>query len=613
MKQRPFLLLLIALVYVAGFFLLDRWKTTLYYGDSNSYYLHVVSFFIYNDVGDYDRSISSLREVNPASPDPREDEFGIRLTDKGRRYIKYTLGVPVMEAPFFLLAHAYAKISPAYPANGWSKPYLLAVGLSTICYVLFGFFLLIGILNRHFPKGITTYAVLAIALATNLFYHATYVTMAHGFLFFDYCLLIYLSIKFYERPASWKALAIGALTGLITLTRVPELISVLIPLLWGVLSRQDLKERYRFFTRNYVYLLLAGAAFLVLFSPQVLYWHYVSGELIFNPYQGEGFNFLKPRIHKGWFHFANGWLIYTPIMAFSLIGLFFLKRSFPAPLLPILAFVGLHAYIHYSYYAWQYYPGLGSRPMVETYPLLAFGLAACWLFFTQKRWLCWIPIVAIAGFTWLNLFQTWQMKEGLIWSERGSWAFYYETFGARKPSLKALRAFDSNEIQPDSSKLAFAKTILAEGFEAYRHPAVDSSLSHQGNFSFLTQQEFDTLRHQAPLTGVQAVDWLRFGVYAYMRAEDRIRNRDLGPMLFVEWYDEKGVKKKSTHVRIPSYIGNDAYSIWSAGEPDQWGEAAFFARAPRKVNAGWHLKIFVKNPYRTRLHLDDLRVEVYGE
>lgn len=610
MKQRH-LLWLVALVYVSGFFLLDRWRTTLYYGDSNSYYLHLVSAFIYQDVGDYDRSINSLRTVNPDSPDPREDEYGIRLTKKGRRYIKYTLGVPLMEAPFFLVAHAFAGISPNYAADGWSPPYLLAVGLSTICYLLIGFYLLICLLNKHFPRKITVYVVLALALATNLFYHATYVTMAHGFLFFDYCLLLFLTVTFYESPKRWKALAVGGVIGLITLTRVPEVVSAFIPLLWGINRRKDFKDRIGFFTKNYRFLLLAAAAFLIVFSLQLVYWYYVSGQLIFNPYQGEGFNFLNPRIHKGWFDFSNGWLVYTPIMAFSLAGLFFLRRYFAAPFLPILVFVGLHAYIHYSYYAWTYFPGLGSRPMVETYPLLAFPLAACFLFFTNRKWLRWIPPFAIVAFTALNLFQTWQMKRGIIWTEHGSWAFYYETFGRLQFSRDALRAFDTHEIQPDSSGLKLVNTLAEEGFETFEHPLVDSSFAYRDKHAFLTDTKYMTLMDSVPLAGVQPGDWLRVSIHTHMRKNEKVWDRSRLAMLYLELYDEDHKKREAAYIRMASHIGNADHSIWSTGIPDQWGEAAFFIRVPRRMKPGWHFKIYIKNPFGQRLFLDELRVEQY--
>jgi len=226
-------------------------------------------------VGKYDKTIRTLRSVIPSSLDPGKGNYGIRSTEKGKKYIKYTLGVGVMETPFFLAAHAYAKLSNAYKADGWSLPYHFAIGFSIMFYVLIGFHLLIGILERYFTKTITALVVLAIAFATNLFYHATYVTMAHGFLFFDYCLLIYLTIRFYDTPNLQKALGIGAVIGLITLTRVPEVISVLIPLLWGVYNIRTLKERALFVTKYPKYL-LAFLSFLIVFSIQFVYWYYVS-------------------------------------------------------------------------------------------------------------------------------------------------------------------------------------------------------------------------------------------------------------------------------------------------------------------------------------------------
>lgn len=611
MKHRHLLLLLIAIVYIAGNFLIDRWKTTLYYGDSNGYYLHVVSFFVNQDVGDYDKTITTLREVNPASPDPREDKFGIRQTEKGRYYIKYTVGVGVMETPFFLAAHAYARLSGKYDANGWSLPYHFAIGFAIICYVLIGFNLLIKVLEAHFSKYITSLTVLAVAFATNLFFQSTYVTMSHGFLFFDYCVLLYLTVQFYKTPTVWKALGIGAIVGLIALTRVPEVISALIPILWGVVSWQTAKERLQFFVKNYRLLIVAAAGFLCVFSLQIAYWHYVSGQFFFNPYQGEGFNFLRPNIHKGWLHFANGWLIYTPIMAFSLLGWLFLRRYHPASQIAIFAFVGLHSYIHYSYYAWTYFPGLGQRPMVETYPLLAFGLAACFLFFSEKKWLRWLPVVLVCLFTWLNLFQTWQMKKGLIWSERHNRAFYWEMFGTMKPTLNSLRAFYTRDAQPDSVDIKLVDTLAHESFEDSTQFAVNSSFVHSGRFSYYEANKEYAYLVEEQLEEVEPGDWLGVSIYAYMKGVDRIWNRDLCQILILEVYDDEGKRRSGGSIPISAFIGNTDYSIWSAGEIDRWGKASFFLKVPRNAAPDWTYKVYINNPHGQKLYLDDLTIERY--
>ena len=614
MMQKKHLILLasIAVIYLSGYFLLGRWQTAFYYGDTNGYYLHVVSFFVHDDVGDYGRSIGSLQEVNPDSPDPREDIYGIRLTEKGRRYIKYTLGVAVMETPFFLLAHAYAVLSPHHEANGWTKPYTMIVGLSTLFYLLIGLYLLLGVLERYFRPQAAILTVLAIALATNLFFHGTYVTMAHGFLFFDYCLLIWLSEKFYQSPNRWRALAIGAVVGLIALTRVPEVISALIPLLWGVNSWAKLKERLQFFLgQRYDLLLVAAAGLLAVFSLQLNYWHFVSGQLVFNPYDGEGFNFLKPKIHKGWFDFANGWLIYTPIMALSLIGLLLLRRYAPGRLLPIALFVFLHAYIHYSYYAWTYFPGLGSRPMVETYPLLAFGLAACFATMLRRSWSTWLPGAFLLFFTWLNLLQTWQMKEGIIWSERGNSAFYLETFGALKPNRHALLAYDLRELQPDSNKLQRMQEVWHEGFESFDLPGLSSEIVRTGEKALLIPPGDLVLHESIPLENVVPKAWLRVSLDAYVRGQDRIWNRDLCASLVIIFLDEHGKGQKYRYFKISSHIGNESGSIWHAGESDQWATTSFFTRVPHNWKPGWSLKVYLANEFEQKLFIDDLRIEYY--
>ena len=105
--------------------------------------------------------------------------------------------------------------------------------------------------------------------------------MSHGFLFFDYCLLIYLTDRFYTAP-NWKgALGVGAAVGLIALTRVPEVISVFIPILWGLSNWKSFVERIQYFLKNYHLLVAAAIGFFLLFSIQMTYWYYCEWSLYF--------------------------------------------------------------------------------------------------------------------------------------------------------------------------------------------------------------------------------------------------------------------------------------------------------------------------------------------
>ena len=602
------LLTAIAAVYLSGSLLIDNREENLTMGDSMQYYLHVLSFFLYDDVGSYDRSLTALKSLYPNVPDPRDDIYGIRPTETGRYYIKYTTGVALMEAPFFLLAHAYAKIGNRYPANGWSKPYQVALGVSTLCYLLLAFYWLAGILERYFSRRIVSLTCLTIAFATNLFYHGTYVIMAHGFLFFDYCLLLLLTLQFYKRPGVARALGVGLVVGLIGITRVPEVLAIFIPLLWGVKSRQGLLERVRFFLQNYRFPIALALGVLLVFSIQFAYWHYVSGKLVFNPYEGEGFNFLKPRIHRGWFDFSNGWLIYTPVMAFALAGLWWLRRYVEGAVLPIVVFIGLHCYIHYSYYAWTFFPGLGQRPMVETYPLLALGLAACFAQMGKGRFLKWLPVPILLLFSALNLFQTWQMNAGIIWSERHNHAFYFETFGATRPSLQALRAYDSRQIQPDSASLQLKETIITESFTSEKWSSLAKDTFGRTSVLDITPDSIQLIEH-LPLS--EDIDYLGISVMGYATGHNRIWHRDQAADIMVKIMKPNGKKKVWSSFKPASHIGNPDSNIWSASEADQWGAAGFFIKVPRSLPEGAYLMVYTINRAKQPMYIDDLVVESY--
>jgi hypothetical protein len=51
------------------------------------------------------------------------------------------------------------------------------------------------------------------------------------------------------------------------------------------------------------------------------------------------FYFLDPEIISGLFSYRKGWLIYTPVMAFGLVGMFFTRKSATPLFLPVLLFI----------------------------------------------------------------------------------------------------------------------------------------------------------------------------------------------------------------------------------------------------------------------------------
>jgi len=603
--ERWRLFLPILLCYLLGLYLLDNWNSIPRRGDDVGYYLHLVSAMVNQDVGDYQHTLKDLQADYPEAAYVAEDKFMIRETAKGKRYIKYTLGTALLQLPFFAVAHVYATHHPAIAADGWHDVYFLSIAISCSLYVVLGLWLLMRTLQRYFSGWPLRLTILGLALGTNLFFFANYMFMAHGYLFFAHCLLIYCTVRFYERPGSLLAVACGAVVGVISITRVPELIGGLVPVLWGVHDNATLRQRLLFFRDHFSFVLL----FLL---GQLAYWYYVSGQLIFNPYEGEGFNFLKPMIYKGWFDFANGWLIYTPLMIFSLLGLIWLRRYAIQAFWPVVLFVLLHAWIHYSYYVWAYFPGLGSRPMVDAYPLLSFPLAA----FLQQHWKPnWKRSLLLSGLTFfaiLNLFQTWQMRKGLIWTERGTPGFYWETLFATQSTIESLRAFDLTDPQPDENRLVLIEWLAREGFENYK-PASQATIAYRGEQALHvrdTTERIDVLE-KIPIDSISGSGWLKVSTQAFMQSEGKIWQRDKLAKLWLELRDQNGVPKRREKISISAHIGNPRYSIWSTGDTGQWGEAAFFVKLPRSIPAGFTATVFIQNRHGQQIFLDEVSLGYY--
>ena len=607
-SYRGAIVAVVAIIYLLVFFWFGRWQTALYHGDSSQYYMHLASALVYHDIGDYGATIDGLLEVSPTSLDPRTDEFGIRETEIGRRYIKYTLGVPLLELPFFLIGHEFAVLNKGHAADGWSRPYILAVSLAPIFYICWGLWLLSGVLLKYFSRQTTLFTVLAIALATNLLYQGVYVVMAHGFLFFAHCLLISLTIRYYDSPSRRNAFIIGLSAGLIALLRVPEAICIVVPLLWGVTSLSALRERIHILLSRPGHIVFAVVGFVAIFSIQLIYWHHVSGSFFYDPYEGEGFNFLNPKIHKGWLAYRNGWLVYTPIMVFALTGLFMMRGKAKGVLLPILAFVIPHAYLHYSYYAWTYFPGLGQRPMVETYALLSFGLASFVAFALARQKWKWVPVAMLILFGGLNIFQTWQSNEGIIWSERANRPFYWATFGKTASSLESFRSYDTNAKQP-RKKLTSDSTLLFEDFEQYTGSGRSTERVFEGEASLLSTTYDSEWQREIDLSEVKGNSWLRISVMAYFQPDQVPVHRDHCTQFVTEFYDASGKRRRYRSMAITSHIGNETGSIWTTGEPGEWGEAMFYYQLPGKLD-GWTMKAFVRNTHGQRVCLDDVRIDL---
>lgn len=443
LKSRASLAAVIIAVLAAGATVLDlknwRERDRVIEHDVHSYYAYLPAFFIYKDI---------TLEAGNYNPEPDYYYFWPNYTPDGRRVIKMSMGLSVLYAPFFFAAHAYASVSEAYPATGFSEPYKVMLLVSTLCYLLLGLLAVRRLLrDTGFSEGVTALTVLLIGTGTNLFAYASQsAPNVHVYNFFLFAAFALLTRWWYRTPGLRRSAAVGLLFGLIALVRPSNAVIALFFALCGVTSLRDAAVRARFFAERLHLLLIIAACAAAVWVPQFLYWKAATGTWLYYSYNEEGFYFTDPKLVEGLFSFRKGWLVYTPMMIFALAGFFVMKDRARDWLIPVAVFTAVHIYIVFSWWCWWYGGSFGQRVMIEAYALLAVPFASFLTFLSGKSaGVKWVFGAVAAFFIWLNIFQTYQFENLSLHHDGMNRTLWFKQFGR----MEKVPDFDRHVDWPD--------------------------------------------------------------------------------------------------------------------------------------------------------------------
>jgi hypothetical protein len=351
------------------------------------------------------------------------------LSPEGAFVIKYTMGMALSYLPFFGAAHVYCQLS-GIEANGFTEPYHFAIQFSSMFYALLGLYYLILLLKTRFSNQTVWWVSVGLLFGTNLLYYTTGAAgMPHATVFGFFSMFLYYCVKWHEGPNLLLSLKLGLSIGIIVLIRPVHILFALFPLLYRVRSIADFKTQIQFFKMHYWQVMFAALVTCLVFLPQLFYWKMVSGHFFFNSYVGESFYFLKPHLLEGLFSFRKGWLLYTPLMLFSLLGFFSLYKNHRNYFYTSLCLLVLYIYITFSWWCWWYGGSFGLRSMIDVYPLLALPLAAfIESLSTMKPFYKTLSIVFLIFFILLNILQGYQAKRNVIHYDSMSAKAYWDGF-----------------------------------------------------------------------------------------------------------------------------------------------------------------------------------------
>ena len=421
--------------------------------DVGRYYVYLPAIFIHNDLSfeyfdeDYEKNVYRI---------------GFFKSPKGEKMVITTFGMAMAYSPFFLIAHALSE-PLGYEPNGYTLPYKFALTFSSLIFMLFGLFFLRKFLLRYFDNFATAITLLIIGLGTNITHYLTKeAPMPHVYEFALISIFLFLVSKWYDKPKFMTSFWIGLLAGLIALIRPTNMLVLLIFLLWKVATLNDLVDRIRFFIKSYKAAIVMIISFILIWIPQLLYWYHLSGSIFFNSYDqsGSGFYFENPQIINQWLSYRKGWLLYTPIMILALTGLILLYRKKREFFWPVLVYFMVMVYILSSWWSWWFGGGYSIRSYIDMYSILAIPVAASVNAMLKIKTPVKVLTLLLVGFLlFLNLFQTFQYRKGIIHYDSMTKQAYWAVF------LKKHHPHDFYQLleKPDYQK---ARKGIYEIFES---------------------------------------------------------------------------------------------------------------------------------------------------
>jgi hypothetical protein len=328
------------------------------WSDKAGYYVYLPAFFIYDFEAD----------KLPSEIDKKTGD-GFFITN-GVVKTKYTYGVALLQSPFFIIGHLLST-KLGYENDGFSIIYCRMIDIASVTYSFIALIFLYLFLVRYVSEKISLLTILCVFLGTNTFYYSIFETgMSHIYSFFICTCLLYLS-PLPNKPNQRKLhyILFGSLIGILLAIRPINIIFLPFLFLFNKINFQNLKIYIK-------PLSIIGCSVILILLPQFIYWNYAFGNYFQYAYTNEGFtNLLSPRILHLWFSPHNGFFIYSPLVIFMLIGIYYLKEYSGLNKILILGYFLFFSVIFAAWHDWTYGCSYGCRPYVEYFSILSLPFA----------------------------------------------------------------------------------------------------------------------------------------------------------------------------------------------------------------------------------------------
>jgi hypothetical protein len=370
----------------------DRWLIALFlfslpfvnpwvHGDGVGYYAFVRSLVIEHRLDFRQDWLHANPEFRMSRTDAQGRITAGNYTSTGHLNNHFAIGPALLWLPFLLAAHAGVLISNALgsriPPDGFSKPYVVVMAVSTALYGFLALWISYRIARRYVAERWAFLATLAFWGASSL---PVYMYFNPSWSHAQSAFVVALFLWYWNRTRGARAqlqwIFLGLIGGLMMDVYYVNAIVLVLPLFESLARcRQSLSLRR---PREAASLLAGNVCFscalLIAFLPTL-----IAKKIIYGSYLNFGYterwSWNSPALLKVAFSSDHGLFSWTPIVILAVAGLFLLlKRDRDLALYCLVAFA-LFLYVIGSYQDWDGLSSFGNRFFVSLTPMFILGLA----------------------------------------------------------------------------------------------------------------------------------------------------------------------------------------------------------------------------------------------
>jgi hypothetical protein len=351
-------------------------------GDGVGYYAMGRTLLIQHNLDFRPDWIAANPSFKITKVDDNNQIFPGEYTDTGHLNNHFAIGPAILWSPFLIPVHAGVKLARALgsdvTADGFSRPYRVAISLATAFYGFLGIWLSYRLARKYVPDAWAFLAAIAVWFASSLpVYMYFNPSWSHAHAAFTVALFLwYWDLTRTSRTwAQW--ILLGFLGALMLNVYYVNAAVLAVPLLESIgrylrsVQSKDWPQFARLFAQNFTFAVCLVIGFLpTLITKKIIY----GGYLKFG-YKEQWF-WNSPAIFKVGFSSEHGLFSWTPVLLLAVIGLFFLSRIDRALASYLLVVFALYLYIIGCYEAWAGISSFGNRFFVSLTPIFVLGLAA---------------------------------------------------------------------------------------------------------------------------------------------------------------------------------------------------------------------------------------------